>query len=156
MDLSVIHRTNYVFKKRECWLISYQCTVCSLFSNMDTDIDLINPLMALVCMHIVCVFIGSYFCFPLNSTDFIVHIVDSACFKGPTATKWLLSNPTSSSLISSLLFMGGGPSVAQSMDYLIRERLEHPPGSFITRPAFCRYYPLETLIRSVSCHSWYL
>lgn len=39
---------------------------------------------------------------------------------------------TSSCLISSLLFMGAGPSVAQGMEYLIREKLQHPRGNFNT------------------------
>lgn len=50
--------------------------------------------------------------------------------KGPQPLSGSYLIHTSSSLISSLLFMGAGPNVGQGMDYLIRERHEHPPGSF--------------------------
>lgn len=73
--------------------------------------------------------------------------------KGPQPLSGSYLIHTSSSLI---WYSRAAPSVAQGMDYLIRERLEHPPGSFVIMPGFCCCSPLETLIKFVLCHSsWF-
>lgn len=59
----------------------------------------------------------SYYFFLLNGVS---RIKENAWCKGPATTKWLLSNPY-------IL-----PSVAQGMEYLIREKLQHPRGNFNT------------------------
>lgn len=68
--------------------------------------------------------------------------------KGPQPLSGSYLIHTSSSLISSPLFMGTDPSVVKGRD-LIRERLEHPPGSFVIMSVFLRYCPIGTLIRFV-------
>jgi len=98
-------------------------------------VGLTNPV---VVSHCLCedgrlvLFSGSYCCFLLNGADSISCMVDSTCCKRPTASKWLLSNPYI--LFPYLPLTGADPSVAQGMDYLIRERLEHPPGSAVIMP----------------------
>lgn len=94
---------------------------------------------------------GIYFvCFRTVIAAFssMVQIVSAVLWtapavKGPQPLCGSYLIHTSSSLISSLLFMGVSPNVAQGMGYLIRERLEHPPGSFlyVIMPVFCPTVP---------------